>query len=54
MNRGKIQVNGLGQVEGLPWLFAGGDLIRGMDIINGVADGHQAAIGIDSYLSAQR
>jgi glutamate synthase (NADPH) small chain len=54
MNRGKIQVNAFNQVEGLPWLFAGGDLIRGMDIINGVADGHHAAIGIDRFLSDQR
>lgn len=53
MNRGKIQVNDKNQVEGLPWLFVGGDLIRGMDIINGVADGHQAAIGIDEFLSAR-
>lgn len=53
MVRGKIQVNEDRQVEGLPWLFAGGDLIRGMDIINGVADGHQAAIGIDKLLSSK-
>lgn len=54
MNRGKIQVNENNQVEGIPWLFSGGDLIRGMDIINGVADGHQAAIGIDKYLIGKR
>ncbi len=53
MNRGKIQVNENRQVEGLPWLFVGGDLIRGMDIINGVADGHQAAIGIDKLLGGK-
>ncbi|MDW7658230.1 MAG: FAD-dependent oxidoreductase [Bacillota bacterium] len=54
MNRGKIQVSEYNQVMGFPWLFAGGDLIRGMDIINGIADGHQAAIGIDKYLSEKR
>jgi len=51
IQRGKIQVNDLRQVEGVEWLFAGGDLVHGMDIINGVADGHEAAVGIDEYLA---
>ena len=50
IERGKIKVNGENQVVGAPWLFAGGDIIRGMDIINGVADGHTAAVGIDGFL----
>ena len=36
----------------LPWLFAGGDLVRGPDAISGNADGHLAARGIDAYLQA--
>ncbi len=38
------------QVKGFPWLFAGGDIVHGPDIINGIADGHNAARGIDKYL----
>ncbi len=48
--RGKIKANEFGQVEGLPWLFVGGDIYRGPDLISGVADGHRAAQGIDDYL----
>lgn len=48
--RGKITANEQGQVEGLPWLFVGGDIFRGPDLISGVADGHRAAIGIDEFL----
>ena len=50
IERGKIQTLKSGQVKGVPWLFAGGDIIKGMDIINGVANGHNAAVGIDEYL----
>jgi len=31
-------------------LFAGGDIVNGPDIIHGIADGHDAARGIDKYL----
>nr|WP_258877761.1 FAD-dependent oxidoreductase [Xianfuyuplasma coldseepsis] len=48
--RGKIKANELGQVEGVPWLFVGGDIFRGPDLISGVADGHRAAQGIDEML----
>ncbi len=48
--RGKIKADALGQVEGAPWLFVGGDIMRGPDLISGVADGHRAAQGIDDYL----
>lgn len=50
MLRGKVKVNNASQVEGLPWLFAGGDIVHGPDIIRGIADGHRAAKGIDEYL----
>jgi len=48
--RGKMKVNSDGQVEGYPWLFAGGDIVEGPDIIHGVDNGHTAARGIDKYL----
>ena len=54
IERGKVKINEDNQVEGLPWLYAGGDIVRGMDIINGVADGHRAAVGIDKYLSEKK
>ena len=54
IERGKIKVNKDNQVDGVPWMFAGGDIIHGMDIINGVADGHTAAVGIDKYLMANK
>jgi glutamate synthase (NADPH/NADH) small chain len=53
MTRGKIKADEYGQVESLPWLFVGGDVFRGPDLISGVADGHRAAKGIDSYLYEQ-
>ena len=49
-NRGKIKANEFGQVSGLDWLFVGGDIFRGPDLITGVADGHRAAQGIDDLL----
>ncbi len=51
--RGKVTVNDHGQAVGAPWLFAGGDIIKGPDIVNAVADGHNAAIGIDEYLQSK-
>ena len=50
IERGKLNTNSLGQVEGADWLFAGGDIKMGPDIITAVADGHRAAQGIDEYL----
>lgn len=46
----RIQVSQWGQTEGLPWLFAGGDIVQGPDMIHAIADGHRAARGIDQYL----
>ncbi|MCK5128316.1 MAG: FAD-dependent oxidoreductase [Clostridiales bacterium] len=54
IERGKIKVDAEGQVDGASWLFAGGDIVHGMDIINGVADGHRAAVGIDKYISKNK
>ncbi len=50
IERGKIKTGPFGQVEGADWLFAGGDIMRGPDIITAVADGHRAAQGIDEFL----
>ena len=35
------------------WLFVGGDIIQGPDVIHGIANGHKAALGIDKYLQAK-
>lgn len=51
INRGKIKVSDKFQVEAYPWLFAGGDIVRGPDIVNAVADGHTAAVEIDKFLN---
>ena len=50
IERGKIKANEFGQVDKAAWLFVGGDILRGPDLISGVADGHRAAQGIDNYL----
>jgi glutamate synthase (NADPH/NADH) small chain len=37
----------------VPWLFVGGDLIEGPDVIHAVANGYKAAKGIASFLETQ-
>ena len=37
----------------LPWLFVGGDLIEGPDVIHAIANGHAAARGIASFLESK-
>lgn len=49
-NRGRIVVDHYFQ-SGLKWLFVGGDIIQGPDVIHGVENGHKAAIGIDKFLT---
>jgi len=49
--RGRLVVSDYFQTS-LPWLFAGGDIIQGPDVIHGIANGHKAAIGIDNYLNS--
>jgi len=49
-NRGRIVVNDYFQ-SSIDWLFVGGDIIQGPDVIHGVANGHKAAIGIDKFLN---
>jgi glutamate synthase (NADPH) small chain len=48
--RGRIIVDNHFQTS-LKWLFAGGDIIQGPDVITGVANGHKAAIGIDKFIN---
>lgn len=48
--RGRIIVDDYFQ-SGAKWLFVGGDIIQGPDVIHGIANGHRAAIGIDKYLN---
>jgi glutamate synthase (NADPH/NADH) small chain len=51
--RGRPEIDESGRTS-LGWLFAGGDIVRGPDAINGIADGHRAARGIDDYLSGKK
>ena len=48
--RGRLVVNEYYQ-SSLNWLFVGGDMIQGPDVIHGIANGHKAAIGIDEFLN---
>lgn len=50
-HRGRILVDTLSYQSSLPWLFVGGDIIEGPDVIHGVANGHKAAKGIDQFLN---
>ena len=51
--RGRIVVDKYYQ-SSIEWLFVGGDIIKGPDVINGIANGHKAAIGIDRYLNSKQ
>lgn len=48
----RIKVNDKQQTS-IPWLFAGGDIVQGPDVITGIKTGHDAAIGIDEYLNGK-
>lgn len=52
--RGQVKVKPNGQFEAYPWLFAGGDITKGPDIINAVQTGHTAAQAIDAYVQSKR
>ncbi len=51
--RGRVQTNDNFQTS-LPWLFMGGDIIQGPDVIHGIANGHRAAMAIDDFLNQGR
>ena len=53
ISKGQVKVVKYGQFNKFPWLFAGGDIVQGPDIITGVANGHDAAEGIDIYIRAK-
>ena len=46
----RVEVNEEFQSD-LKWLFVGGDIIEGPDVIHGIANGYRAAKGIDRYLN---
>jgi glutamate synthase (NADPH/NADH) small chain len=52
-SRGRIQVDKYFQT-GAKWLFIGGDIIQGPDVIHGIANGHRAAIGIDNFINQSK
>ena len=49
MDGRRMKVNEFYQTS-MDWLFIAGDIIKGPDVINGIAVGHQAALGIDKML----
>jgi glutamate synthase (NADPH/NADH) small chain len=51
--RGRIVVNDNFQSD-VKWLFIGGDIIEGPDVIHGIANGHIAAKAIDNYLNKKK
>ena len=50
--RGRIETDKAYR-SSLPWLFVGGDIIEGPDVIHAIANGHKAAKGIDKYLGGE-
>ena len=52
-NRGRIIVDKNFQ-SSIDWLFVGGDIIQGPDVIHGIANGHKAAIGIDNFINQKK
>ncbi len=49
---GYILANPLSKQTSLKWLFAGGDIVTGpASVIDAVADGEKAAVGIDEFLT---
>lgn len=50
-HRGRLQVDADGRTS-QPWLWCGGDMVHGPDVVHAVADGHRAARSIDVYLTS--
>jgi len=48
----RIKVNDRFQ-SSVPWLFVGGDMVQGPDVVTAVYNGHQAAEGIDAFLKGE-
>lgn len=51
--RGRILIDEYYQ-SSVPWLFAGGDIVEGPDVIHAIANGHIAAKSIDRYLRGEK
>ncbi len=49
-NGRRIKVNHYYQTS-LPWLFIGGDVVQGPDVVTSINNGHKAAVGIDEFLN---
>jgi glutamate synthase (NADPH/NADH) small chain len=49
--RGRLKLDAEGR-SSLPWLWAGGDIVNGPDVVHAVADGHRVAASIDRHLKA--
>jgi len=49
----RMKVNEYGQTS-LSWLFIGGDILRGPDVINAIDTGHKAARGIDRFIAVEK
>lgn len=55
LERGCIAVDPKTHMTHVPGLFAGGDCVNGgMEVVNAVAEGKQAAVGIDQFVQAER
>lgn len=48
-NRGRLKVDADGRTSE-PWLWAAGDMVRGPDVVNAVADGHRVAASIHARI----
>jgi glutamate synthase (NADPH/NADH) small chain len=48
----RFKVSDLFQTS-VPWLFVGGDLIQGPDVVHAVANGYDAARGILTFLEGE-
>jgi glutamate synthase (NADPH) small chain len=51
-NRGRLQIDDAGRTS-LPWLWAGGDCVKGPDVVTAVAMGHKVADSIESVFAQQ-
>ena len=51
-DRGRLKVDTEGRTSE-SWLWSAGDCVNGPDVVHAVADGHQVAASIQSYLMAQ-
>jgi glutamate synthase (NADPH/NADH) small chain len=51
--RGRVKTDEYFQTS-VEWLFMGGDIIQGPDVIHGIANGHMAAVGIDRMLNPEK